>query len=292
VKSVSSDTLDILASRQFAVADLYMFSLPSGINLYYTSADIDITVNGHTYKCGGTTGPYIDRSAKSGGQKALCHWKPGLEVGTLQFDIIPGSAQVNGTAFLTACRIGLFDGADFSLDRYVSNATKSGTIPMFQGRVAEIDAGRSFATFQIADHRELLNQVLPKNLFQSSCRWSFCSSGCTLNRADFPVTSTAASGSTGSLINATLAAATGAYDQGSITFTGGPNNGLTRTVKTYTNGSPSTVTMTAPFPYAPGIGDTFSILQGCSRTTTACAAYGKLANLGGTPFVPAAATAS
>lgn len=286
MKSVSSDVIDVLAGRQFTKSDLYTFTLASGTVLRYTSGDTDITVGGNTWSCGGFTGAIIERS----GSRGLCQWKTGLEVGTLQFDIIPRQATVLGIPFLSACRKGLFDGADFQLLRYVTDGTKSGTIPLFDGRVAEITAGRSVANFQIADHRELLNQSVPRSLYQSSCTHIFCDSGCTLNRASYTTTGSAASGSTAAIVNASLSGSTGDYDLGSITFTSGTNNGLTRSIKTYTHGSPSTVEVIAPFPDAPAPGDAFSIFRGCARTQAACSAYGNLSNFKAMPFIPEAST--
>ena len=290
MKNVTSDTLDVLATRNFFKADLYTFTLSTGDVLRYTSTDIDITFGGNTWSCGGRNGALIERGSDTGGNRALCTWKIGLEVGTLQFDVIPRSALVLDVPFLSACRKGFFDGADFQLQRFVSAGAKSGTIPMFDGRVAEIDAGRSYATFNIVDYRELLDQNVPRELYQASCLHSFCDSGCTLNRASFTVAGTVASGSTAGLINTSLAAATGAYDLGSITFTSGTNIGLSRSVKTYTHASPSTVAVTSPFPDDPAPGDTFTIFKGCDRTMTQCSAYGNLSNFKGFPYIPSADT--
>src|SRR4051794_9280503 len=102
MKSASAPLIALLATRQFNYAGLYQFSLVGGTSLYYCSGDTDVLTGGHTYSAGGTTGPYFDTA----GNKAKAHWKRGLEVDTLTFDVMPGSSTINGQAFLSAVRQG------------------------------------------------------------------------------------------------------------------------------------------------------------------------------------------
>src|SRR4051812_4052451 len=110
MKPASSELITLLGARQFSWCGLYSFSLIGGGNLYYTSGDADVLSGGHTYSAGGTTGPYFDTTDN----KAKAHWKLGVEVDTLSFDVLPGSATVNGQAFLSAIRQGAFDGAELT----------------------------------------------------------------------------------------------------------------------------------------------------------------------------------
>src|SRR3954468_17916255 len=100
----------LLASRQFNYAGLYQFTLIGGGVPYYCSGDTDISFGGNLYTAGGTTGPYFDTTDN----KAKAHWKVGVEVDTLTFDVLPGSSAVNGQAFLSAIRQGIFDGAELT----------------------------------------------------------------------------------------------------------------------------------------------------------------------------------
>ena len=132
MKPASNALKALLASRQFFVADLYTFTLNGGTLLRYCAGDADITANGHLYPAGGQTGPYFERD----GNKARCHWKIGVEVDTLTFDVIPGAATVQGIPLLSAVRQGVFDGADLQLERaYMPTYgdTAVGTVVMFAG---------------------------------------------------------------------------------------------------------------------------------------------------------------
>ncbi|HJT07365.1 MAG TPA: DUF2163 domain-containing protein, partial [Stellaceae bacterium] len=212
MKPASAALKALLATRSFAVGDLYTFTLIGGGVLRYTSYDTDIVYNGNTYASGGQGGPFFDRSDN----KAKCHWKIGVEVDTLSFDVIPGGATVNGQPFLSAVRQGAFDGAELELDRAffappgqgsyppVTVQPATGTVVLFVGRVAEVDAGRSLATFNINSHLELLNQNLPRNLYQPGCVNTLGDASCGVALASFAVTATAGAGSTASVINATV----------------------------------------------------------------------------------------
>jgi len=300
MKTASAGLIAILGQDLFQYADLYTFALVDGVTtLRYTSFDTDIVANGNTYSSGSVGGPFFDRQDN----KAKCHWKIGVEVDTLIFDVVPGTSTVNSVPFLQACRLGAFDGAEMTLERafmtpatggfYPPISVAAGTVILFAGRVAEIDLGRSLATFNVNSHLELLNLNLPRNLYQTTCVNSLYDPACGVVKASYAQNGTAASGSTASTINATLSQATNWFDQGSIIFTSGQNTGYARSVKTYTNGSPGTLTLIAPFPFAPSPGDAFTAYPGCDKTTGSggCAKFNNTARFKGFPFVPVAETA-
>ena len=287
MKAISTALRDLLATRQFFKARLYQLSLVNGGTLYYTSADTDILWGGHTYVSGA---PLFDTR----NSKAKCHWKLGVEVDQLVFGVIPGNATINGEPFLKAIKDGVFDGAELTVSNaywpqqaWTKPIVPTGTIVTFVGRVAEIDAGRSMATFNVNSHLELLNQNMPRNLYQSGCLNTLFDSACTLNAASFAVSGTALSGSAANSLNATLGQPTGYFDLGKVTFTSGANSGLSRSIKSYVQGSPGTISLISPFPNAPAVGDTFTIYPGCDKTSATCSGkFGNLANFRGLPFIP------
>jgi uncharacterized phage protein (TIGR02218 family) len=295
MKTISGPLQTLFNTKQFAYAGLYQFSLVTGTSLYYSSGDVDIFWNSNTYSCGGTVGPYLER----GVTKAKMHQKVGVEVDTLVFDVIPGGGQVQGTGFLAACRQGIFDGAELTYSgaywpqqAYANPVSPTGVVIKFVGRVAEVDFSRSLVTFTINSHLELLNQNMPRNLWSAGCNNTLYDASCTLLQSNFQTSGSVSSGSAASSINAALSAATGYFDLGILTFTSGVNNGISRTVKTYTNGSPSTVTLISPFPNAPATSDTFDIYPGCDKAQATCQnKFNNLVNFRGTPFVPEQATA-
>lgn len=295
MKPASTALQDLLATRNFHFCGLYAFTLIDGTALYYASGDVDIKVGSQVYSCGGTSGPYLDRT----GNRAKVSWKLGLEVDTLSFDVMPGSSTVEGIPFLSAVRQGVFDGAELTYSRaywpkqdYQTPVVPTDTLVLFVGRVAEIDFGRSAASFQINSHLELLNQPMPRNLYQGGCVNTLYDASCGLAKASFGIDGTAGAGSTASLISMSFGQATGYFDLGSIQFTSGANAGIARGVKSYTHGSPGSASLTMPFPAAPATGDAFTIYPGCDKTLVSCASkFNNLANNRSFPFVPTNETA-
>ena len=302
MKSASAALQALLAGRSFAAGDLYTFNLIGGGVLRYTSYDTDIVYAGNTYASGGQTGPFFDRRDS----KAKCHWKRGVEVDTLVFDVIPGAASVGGEPFLSAVRQGQFDGAELELDRAffppptpgafppVTVQPATGVVVLFAGRVAEIDAGRSLASFSVNSHLELLNQNLPRNLYQAGCVNTLGDASCTVTIANFATTGIAAAGSTASSIAAAVSnPLAGYFNQGKISFTSGVNAGLSRSVKQCLYGAPGTITLLAPFPVAPAAGDAFTLFAGCDKSLgpNGCPKFNNTGNFRGLPFVPVPETA-
>lgn len=295
MKPASSALQSLLATRQFYAADLYTFALVGGGNLRYCGGDRDITANGFLYPAGGATGPYFDRKDN----KAKCHWKVGVGVDQLVFDVLPGNASVLGAPFLSATLTGIFDGAELTLERAFMpqyGDTSAGTVILFAGRVAEIDCGRSLATFTVNSHLELLNLNLPRNLWQAGCVNMLGDASCGVNLASYAVSGAAASGSSAGAVLALLSQATGYFDQGKISFTSGANAGLSRGIKIWiagSGGAPGTVSLIAPFPAAPASGDAFRIYPGCDKTLDAggCPKFANTARFRGFPYVPTPETA-
>ena len=291
MKPASPQLIALLATRQFYYCDLYTFYLANGTTLYYATGDQDITFEGITYPCGGQNGALFDRQ----GNRAKSGWVIGTQVSTIQFDCMPRAAQVGGVSFLQACQQGVFDGATFSLERAFMPTygnISAGLVNVFYGRVAEIDAGRSVATFTINSHLELLNQNMPRNVYQSNCGNTLYDPGCGLLKAAFTVAGAVVGGSNLSAINTNLLQATDYFDLGVITFTSGQNAGIAKNVKSFVGGTPGIVNLSTPLPFIPASGDAFDIYPGCDHTMNTCQIkYNNFQNFKGAPFVPEVSTA-
>jgi hypothetical protein len=117
-----------------------------------------------------------------------------------------------------------------------------------------------------------------------------------LNPANYTVAVTAGSGSNaGTIYPATaLTQPSGYFAQGVIKCLTGANAGLSQTVKAFTGGN---LVMMAGWLLPVASGDTFSVIKGCDKTATTCAATTQAngtaepqnyqLRFGGTPFVPA-----
>ena len=85
-----------------------------------------------------------------------------------------------------------------------------------------------------------------------------------------------------------LGQATGWFDLGTLTFTSGANDGVSRTVQAFDAGAFS-FALAFPADIAPG--DTFSVFPACMHTMDDCAnKHNNLVHFRGFPFVPAPET--
>jgi uncharacterized phage protein (TIGR02218 family) len=281
----------LLASRQFASADLFTFTLIGGQVMRYCSGDRDITANGHVFSAGGQTGPYVKNIGR-------VHWTIGTKVDDMTFDVLAGAGTVMGLPFVTACKIGTFDGAECQRDKAIMPTygdTSAGTVVMFVGRVGDLAIGQAAVNFTINAHTELLNQNFPRNLIQPGCLNTLYGAACTLNQTAFAINGVVLAGSTTTSWLANIAQANKYFDLGKILFTSGQNSGFARSIKSWTApnlGNAGIAALTAPSPFVPAAGDTFTIYPGCDKTQPTCTAkFNNLANFRAFPFVPAPETA-
>ena len=75
------------------------------------------------------------------------------------------------------------------------------------------------------------------------------------------------------------------YWGGKLTFTSGPNEGISREIRSH---SGLVFTLFTPFPYGVTTGDVFTVREGCNRTITRCCSLGNAINFGGEPDIPGA----
>lgn len=162
----------------------------------------------------------------------------------------------------------------------------------FSGRITSVkNVTRSGAEITVSSETVLLNVNVPPDVYQSPCLNTLFDSKCGLSKAAFASTGSVSGGASVLSFNTGLAQATGYFDQGQIVFTSGPNNGLSRTVRTHVNAS-GKITLALPLPVAPGVGNTFTIYPGCDLTSPTCLSkFSNLIKFRGQPFVPPPETA-
>jgi uncharacterized phage protein (TIGR02218 family) len=214
--------------------------------------------------------------------------KVGTEVDslTVTLQVNPGAVAA-GVPLAAFALQGGFDGARLRVERFFASGwgvPPAGSLGMFEGRVADVDASATQVQMQVKSGLEVLNIKLPRNLYTASCGHSLYDGGCRVQRSQFTVQGQAGAGSDRRFVAAATAEAAGYFEQGAITFTSGPNAGQVRTVRSH--GSEG-VGVVFPFPYVPQEGDAFEIVPGCDRRRSTCESkFGNLQNFRGFPFIP------
>jgi uncharacterized phage protein (TIGR02218 family) len=290
-KPFSAATQLLWNSRQWYQADLFIFSGGNlSTPLRYCSGDTDLTYNGVKFLCGGASGPYFDRQDN----KAKFSQKLGLEVDTLTIDIIPGDGKVYNVPMIKAFHDGLFDGCAFAMWRcYMATYgdLTYGVVPIFHGRVADIEISRTIIVLTINSTIELLNQNLPRNLFQASCVNSLGDDACGVNLANYTANFTVGSGSTTyHVILSTSLGVTAKWDLGKLVCLSGPNNGISRTIA---NAGNNVVNLVGVLPNVPAPGDLIALSLGCDKSAGAngCVKFSNTPRFRATPFIPQPSTA-
>jgi len=287
MKTISGALQTILAGNNYFIVDCYTLTLANGRVLRYATADADVTdaATGHVFI---SSGPFFERGRVK--------FQAGVQVDELDITVKDAALTPmwsGGPAWMPGLLSGVLDGAEVQLDRAFMNNfgdTSAGLVPLFFGRVTEVDPGRTVATIKVNTHLELLNLQWPWRLFQPGCARTLFDAACTLNKASFAVSCAVTSGSSLQFLHTNYAQPNGWASAGTLTFTSGALNGQSYAIKTQVGG---VISLLVPLAVLPSIGDTLNVYPGCDKTMATC--DGKFSNLPhfqGQPFTPVPETAA
>jgi uncharacterized phage protein (TIGR02218 family) len=286
----------INGQRQFLVANLVTI-VPVGAPIVrLTDADQNLTLTSqydgaaHTFL---STVPAANAvpAMKCGATKLTV----GLSTDKKTLTLLCGQPGVTNAPLFTgipwpaAAQQGAFDDATVLVEKLLTNswaALSAGTLIDFWGKVSQVKPSRFQVVLELASWVEvILAQQLPRNAYQLQCHHTLFDAGCTLVRSTFKVSGTAHAGSTATSIATGLGNPDGYFALGTITFTSGILNGVTRSIASFLSGAAVVI---GPFPAAPTIGDTFDAYPGCDKLQATCTAkFSNLAHFAGMPFIPA-----
>ena len=132
-------------------------------------------------------------------------------------------------------------------------------------------------------------------VFTAGCRHSLFSQfdnthigACTLNKASYTWSGTVNAVTTqrSTFTTTGLSQANGVCTNGVLTWTSGPNNGLSYEVKAHTVTGSTTIELFLPTIYDIAAGHSFSITAGCDKTLATCKAkFNNVVNFGGFPHI-------
>jgi uncharacterized phage protein (TIGR02218 family) len=281
MKDASPELIAFLQNNStFLMADCFTFILANGQTLCYTTADVDIILDGIVF------------AAHSVLVKGL-KYKISIGVSVDEQDITISARPddlVNGVPFLVAMRTGVFRGSYLKRQRaFLSSWTAPaiGGVTLFHGRMSTVGKiGDTTAQAKVKSDMLILNQAFPRNGYQPSCLWVFCSAQCGVSKAAITVAGIAGGG-TYSTVQWGGAVA-GQFDQGTILFQTGANAGVSANIK-HSDGA--TLYLSYPLEYEVAEGDNFKATPGCAHDIASCTSFNNLANFRGFPFVPPPETA-
>lgn len=262
----------LLAQRPHHCWDLWTFTLVCGVTLRWTSADIDLTVNGETY---------LSEIVINRGKCAL---KTGVENSTQEVTLSPGSLDdepaIAGIPMRQAIRSGLFDGAGGKLQwvyfELGAHRDPIGTIIRFNGTVGEINGFKSKAVMTLNSPLKRLDVQIPWKTYGAGCRYILGDADCGVSITDHATSGVVGSGSTNGTIVTTLDLDDGDYALGTVLVTSGEDAYFRRTIRTNVGG---TLYLKTPLPWAPESGDAITVYPGCDKSAPTLASASQTATI-------------
>jgi len=276
----------VLANSSWLEVDCIQVTLPNGIILRGTSHQQDIIVNGDTF--------YATRYGK---------WERGpvmSELNTVTETDITLTAGADilfpGTSRPVLRLTKLFARAAVVIKTAVldNSLVVIGSKTIFAGQIIQPNAESTHATFKCADYGYLGLKPWPTRVICAGCPHTLFDRGCTLDKGDFAVSVTLASGTTP--LNAVVSSPLGSvgtdtlpYSRGFFVPTSGEASGWPITVA---NQIDSTHLELAPFALEASPGDTGTLFPGCDGQRSTCEfKFDNRHNFGGFPNVPGPAGA-
>lgn len=274
------------SGQPLELCDLYTIALANGMVLRWTSYDGPIIGNDQQWQLG----PGIERSK--------CKWSVGVQVDSLQITLTADERRpyiIGGMPLLAYISRRGFSGARVRLDRAFWGSQDQmpvGAVHMFSGRVADVrEVDRFGALLEIKSYLEMLNVQVPRELYQAQCLKTVYDLECAVAPLAHQVAGQATSASTlgRTRFDSNVIRAAGHFDLGMLTWTSGPNAGVSRTVKSQSAGGE--FSLLSPLPAAVSPGDAFVVLPGCDGLQATCTAkFNNLARFKGQPYIPQAET--
>lgn len=141
------------------------------------------------------------------------------------------------------------------------------------------------------------NILIPRRIYQRQCNFQLYDAACTIDRtavANVQSSTTQANSTSLVLLDSNLLGLTTPltatpntyWDEGTVEFTSGANQGQARPLRQYRSAS-SEIEVRFPFLNTPAVGDAYSIRRGCHKTKDACGnRFNNLLNFGGFSEVP------
>lgn len=271
MKTSTSDLRTLLhGSRSAAFSDLVTITLKDATVVRWTTAGWDLTYDSNTYTAGGTgTVPLIGRGTI---REAV-----GLEVSTLELRLRCGTtAQIGGRSIQSAAKLGLLDDARVTVQRaYHSGPTTTvvGVVQRFSGVVSDFEVDSQEVRLRVQSDLYKLEELLPRHLIREKCSWGLFDAGCGLSKASFTSSETTTTGCTETTVR--FVRGTAFFTSlvgGTVEFTSGALDGLTRTIRSYSYDVPSTTftLVVLPLPSAPASSVGIDVVPGCDKTYATC----------------------
>ncbi len=268
MKTLSTALQNHLMQEVTTLATCWKLTRRDAVVLGFTDHDRPILFEGVTYEAAsGLTPTAIAGSAT-------------LAVDNLDIEGMLDSAVIDEADILA----GLYDFAEIEVFQVNVEDVTQGALPLRFGWLGEVTWSGEQFTAEIRGLTQKLTQTVG-SVYSPTCRAELGDTACKVDMGARTVTGslTSVDGTT-ILFDSSRGEISDTYAHGVLTFTGGANDGIAIEVKAY---QPGQITLMLPLPYAPSIGDTYVLSEGCDKRFTTCKTrFSNAINFRGEPHVP------
>jgi uncharacterized phage protein (TIGR02218 family) len=274
MKSLPSGLAAMAAQTVTTWATALKITRPDAVVYGFTSADRDATISSVVYKA--HPGLDVTSIAHSLGLNV-----DNLELTTLDDETVFTRIDVLG---------GRWRNSSFTLFRYDWANVANGIDTLLSGVIGDVELRRGTVWAELRGLQQYLQQPVGQASSKTCRNRLGVNNGrdsiCTVTLASYTVTGSVTSVVSNQVFtDSTRAEATGYFDEGLLTWTSGPNNGLVRRVKLFAAGQ---FTMVLPELGTVAVGHTYSVVAGCrKRLAEDCVAkFNNVLQFNGEPHRP------
>lgn len=268
MKNLNSSLAAHLAGEVTTLATCWKLVRRDGMVMGFTDHDVDVMVDGLLYKAAtGMTSSAVSAS------------------NTLKVDELDIEGMLHSDAITQEDVLkGLYDYAQVQVFLMDYTGEAEGILTLRTGWLGEVTLKGNQFVAEIRGLSQALQQTIG-DIYSPGCRAMLGDDRCKVNVALYTVSGTVTEAEDVYGVQASgLAQPDGYFTAGSVRFTSGVNAGVTAEVKYY---SDKRFYFALPLRELCAVGDTFSAVAGCDKTTVACKSrFMNILNFRGEPHVP------
>ncbi len=268
MKTISPELQAHLENDVTTLATCWRITRRDGITLGFTSHDNSLTLDGVTYEAAsGFTPTAIESSAA-------------LNVDNLDIEGMLDSLSLAEADIIA----GHYDFAEIEIFEVNYTDLTQGTLVLRYGWLGEVTMRGGQFVAEMRGLTQKLSHTIGE-VYTPTCRAELGDARCGIDMTPRTVTGTLTGIMSSSVVqDSTREEDAGRYTHGVLTFTSGDNTGIATEIKAFANGQ---ITLMLPLPYAPAIGDAYSLSEGCDKQFNTCKTrFANVLNFRGEPHVP------
>jgi uncharacterized phage protein (TIGR02218 family) len=269
MKTVSAALAQHLAGEVTTLATCWKITRRDGVALGFTDHVRDLDVDGVTYK------------AASGYTRTAIRGTADLAVDNLDVESVFSDDGISEEDL----RAGRYDFAEVRMFLVNYQDLGQGILKLRRGWLGEVTIRDGMYVAELRGMTQRL-QMTVGDVYAPDCSADLGDARCSIDLTALEESGAIDAVTSATVFETTLAQATGWYDGGELTWTGGANAGQTVAVRSWDAAS-GTLALFLPALYPMQAGDAFTIRPGCDKSFATCQAkFDNAVNFRGFPHVP------